>query len=125
MLIKIASAAVLVVASAGFAPAATAAPINVDIRLAPPAPRYEVVPAGRPGYLWTPGYWDWRQNRYGWVGGNWVRERPGYIYTQPTWVNHGGRYHLYRGAWARGGRDRDHDGVPNRYDRRPNNPHRR
>ena len=36
--------------------------------------------------------------------------------TQVRWV--GG----YRGGY--GYRDRDHDGVPNRYDRAPNNPYR-
>ena len=129
----------LVAASVGFVPAATAAPLSVDNRVGPPAPRYEAVPAARRGYVWTPGYWDQRGNRYGWVGGNWVRERSGYAYTQPTWVSDGGRYHLYRDASARSG-DRDHDGIPNRYDRdrdgdgdgvrnrydrRPDNPNRR
>ena len=37
-------------------------------------------------------------------------------------------YDNYRPPPPRGGaymdRDRDHDGVPNRYDRRPNNPYR-
>ncbi|MEO7055265.1 MAG: YXWGXW repeat-containing protein [Caldimonas sp.] len=125
MFVKIASATVLVAAAAGFAAPAVAAPHSIDIRVGPPAPRFEAVPAPRRGYVWAPGYWDRRGHRYGWVGGNWVRERPGYVYAQPTWVNQGGRYHFYRGAWARGGGDRDHDGVPNRYDRRPNNPHRR
>ena len=137
MLEKIASFTVLAAASAAFSPA-IAGPVSVDIRVGPPAPRYEVVPSPRAGYVWAPGYWDRRGNRYGWVQGNWVRERRGYVYTQPTWVNHDGRYHFYRGAWARGGgdrdrdgvpnrfdRDRDGDGIPNRYDRRPNNGHRR
>lgn len=138
MIAKIASLAVLAIASTAFMPA-IAAPVSLDIRVGPPAPRYEVVPAARAGYIWAPGYWDWRGNRYGWTQGNWVRERQGYIYTQPTWVNNGGRYHFYRGAWARGGggdrdrdgvanrfdRDRDGDGIRNRNDRHPNNGHRR
>ena len=125
---QLAAAAIAAAAGATMlacAPAALAAPIDIDVRVAPPAARFEAVPAARPGYIWAPGYWDWRANRYAWVGGNWVRERPGYIYTQPTWVNHGGRYHLYRGAWAHGRGDGDGDGVPNRYDRRPGNPYRR
>ncbi len=137
MIAKLASMAALVAASAAFVPTTMAAPVSFDIRIAPPAPRYEVLPAPRPGYLWAPGYWDQRGNGYGWVRGNWIRERRGYVYTQPTWVDHGGRYHLYRGAWARGGdrdrdgvpnrfdRDRDGDGVRNRNDRHPNNGHRR
>ena len=115
MIARIASLTLVAAAAASFLPAATAAPVNVDIRVGPPAARYEAVPAARRGYVWTPGYWDRRGNRYAWVSGAWVRERPGYVYTQPTWVNEGGRYHFYRGAWARG--DRDRDGVPNRFDR--------
>ncbi len=125
MIARLTAAAIVVAASAAFSPLAAAQPVRLDIRVGPPAPRYEVVPAARPGYLWTPGYWDWRGRRHVWVGGNWVAQRPGYVYTQPAWVNQGGRWHLNRGAWAHSNRDRDHDGVPNRFDRRPGHPHRR
>src|SRR5947208_12759393 len=43
------------------------------VRTGPPAPRYEVVGVGRPGYVWTNGYWDWRGNNWSWAGGRWVR----------------------------------------------------
>lgn len=144
----LAAAAAVALAAAAFA-APASAQVSVDVRVGPPAPRYEVVPAPRAGYVWTPGYWDWRAGRHYWVNGTWARERPGYVYTEPRWVNDGGRWVLYRGAWARGpgygppghaygrrdrdhdgvpnrrDRDRDGDGVPNRYDRRPDNPNRR
>jgi WXXGXW repeat (2 copies) len=94
----------------------------VDIRIGPPPPRVEVVPAARPGWVWAPGYWNWRGNRHVWVNGNWVRARRGYAYTQPTWVHEGDRWRFRRGAWARG--DRDGDGIPNRNDRHPDNPRR-
>ena len=122
MFAKIVSLAVLVAASAVLAPAATAVPHSIDVRVGPPAPRYEAVPAPRRGYVWAPGYWDRRGQQYAWTRGTWVRERPGYVYTQPAWVNDGGRYRFNRGAWARG--DRDRDGAPNRVDRHPNNPNR-
>ena len=80
-------------------------------------------PVVRPGYAWVPGYWDWRGNRHVWVNGTWVRARPGYHYSQPTWVHEGDHWRLTRGGWNRG--DRDRDGVPNRYDRQPDNPYRR
>jgi hypothetical protein len=118
MIVKLASAAVLALASATLSAPSFAAPLNVDVRIAPPAARHEAMPGPRAGYVWTPGYWDWRGKRHVWVSGNWVRERPGYVYTRPTWVNDNGRWHLYRGEWARG--DRDGDGIPNRYDRNPN-----
>ena len=114
---KLAAIAALSVASVGFTAPVLAAPVSVDIRIAPPAPRDEWIPAARPGYTWAPGYWNYRHNRHHWVAGHWVRERPGYYYSAPTWVQRGDRWHLTGGSWQRGYRDRDHDGVPNRYDR--------
>ncbi|MDQ6684261.1 MAG: hypothetical protein M3Z16_03970 [Pseudomonadota bacterium] len=120
MLKKLTLAAVVAGAAAFSAPA-LARDIYVDV--APPALRHEVVPAPRAGYIWGPGYWDYRGGRHHWVRGNWVRERRGYVYTHPSWANEGNRWHYNRANWARG--DRDHDGVPNRLDRHPDNPHRR
>jgi hypothetical protein len=103
-------------------PASAAVGIYVDI--APPAPRYEVVPAVRPGYVWQPGYWDWRNNRHAWVKGYWVKERQGMYWHPNRWEQHDGRWVLERGTWDRQrwadnryGGDRDRDGVPNQYDR--------
>ena len=126
MIRRFASLALIASAAAAFSGGAMAVPVGVYINIGPPPPRVEVMPAPRPGYLWTPGYWDWRHGRHYWVGGTWVRERPGYIYTRPEWVNVGGHWHLRHSGWARGPHgDRDHDGVPNRYDRHPHNPYRR
>ena len=119
---KLAALAALSVASVGVSAPVLSAPVSVDIRIAPPAPRDEIIP----------------------VAGSWVAERPGYYYNSPTWVQQGDRWVLTRGSWERGERDRnaawrdrDHDGIPNRYDRdrdndgvpnnrdrRPDNPHR-
>ena len=120
---KITAAALLAAASAGFSADALAVPVGVDIRIGPPPPRVEVVPAPRRGYVWVPGYWGWRGNRHYWVGGTWVRERPGYVYAHPGGVQEGDHWRFNRGAWNRG--DRDRDGVPNRFDRHPDNPNRR
>jgi len=49
----------------------------IEVNIAPPAPRHEVVPAARPGYEWAPGYWNWNGHRYVWVDGHFVRERTG------------------------------------------------
>lgn len=100
-------------------PTPAGASTGVYVQIAPPAPRYEVVPAPRHGYVWVPGYWDWRGRHHVWVKGVWVRERAGYRYRPHQWVEHGGRWELNRGGW-----DRDRDGIPDRYDRHPNNPHR-
>jgi hypothetical protein len=92
---------------------------NVDfyVNIAPPVAYYEAVPAPRAGFVWVPGFWDWRHDRHHWVGGHWIRHRPGYYYEPVRWHHRDGRY--YRsGGW----RDSDRDGVPNRYDRAPYNP---
>lgn len=114
------------VAGAFFAaPAVARADVDVYLSFGPPAPRYEVIPPPRVGYVWVPGYWDYRNRNHYWVAGTWQRARPGYYYQQPNWVQSGGRWHLNRGGWydnryRQAYRDNDRDGVPNRYDRSPN-----
>jgi len=75
--------AALLASSAVFSLPAVCA-IYVDI--APPAPRYEVVPAPRAGYVWVPGYWDWRGHRHVWTRGHWERERHGFYFHPNRWV---------------------------------------
>lgn len=119
-------------------PALARVDAQVSINIGPPAARIEAFPQARRGQQWVPGYWDWRRGRHVWVPGTWLRVQPGYRYSQPQWVSHNGRWILVRGHWARDGRDRDRDGVPNRYDHdrdgdgvpnrrdsRPDNPYRR
>lgn len=123
----------LAAAAIGMGPLPATADVTVWLETAPPPPRYEVIPAPRAGYVWQPGYWDWRGRRHVWVGGHWVRERPGMYWHPNRWEHRNGRWYLERGRWdrerwrdhryARRG-DRDRDGVPNRYDRRPNDPRR-
>ena len=99
-----------------------AAEVSVYLDVAPPAPRYEVIPAPRAGYAWQPGFWEFRGDRHYWRKGYWVRERPGYYWHPSRWEQRNGRWVLERGRWDREryafrGRDRDRDGIPNRYDR--------
>jgi hypothetical protein len=124
-------------------PAVAAVGIYLDV--APPPPRYEVVPAPRSGYVWAPGVWEWRNGHHVWVRGHWVRERHGMYWHPDRWEQVDGRWLFKRGAWDRErwaenragygdrdrdgipnrlDRDRDGDGVPNRYDRAPDNPRR-
>jgi hypothetical protein len=134
----------LATASIGLLPLPAGAAVGLYVDIAPPAPRYEVVPAPRAGYVWAPGYWDWRGNHHVWVRGHWERERSGYYWHPNRWEQRDGRWALERGRWDREryvenrpfgdrdrdgvpnryDRDRDNDGVPNRLDRAPNNPHR-
>ena len=124
---------------AAVAPTAHAA-VQVYVNTPPPAARYEVVPAARSGYVWAPGYWNWRNNRHVWVKGGWQRERTGYYYHPNRWLERDGKWYNERSRWDRNrpmgdrdrdgvpnarDRDRDGDGVPNRVDSRPDNPNRR
>jgi WXXGXW repeat (2 copies) len=140
--------AALALASIGVMPLPASAETRIFVDVAPPAPRHEVVPIARPGFVWAPGYWDWRNGRHVWVKGHWVRERKGYYWHPNRWEQRDGRWYFERGRWdreryarwdeRRGGmgdkdhdgvpnrfdRDRDGDGVPNRFDSRPDNPRR-
>jgi hypothetical protein len=121
-----------------------ATPYGEGFATAPPAPRYERVPAQRAGYAWSPGHWEWRSGRHEWIGGNWVQVRNGYAYTPARWTERNGRWQFESQRWDRdsdrdgipdrrdptpmgGSRpgDRDGDGVPNRQDANPDNPNRR
>jgi len=147
--------AALATSAIGLAPLPSFAAVSVYVDVAPPAVRYEVVPASRPGHVWQEGYWDWSKGRHVWHKGYWVKERRGYYWHPSRWENDGGRYRFVRGDWGREryamrgdldrdgipnrldrdkdgdgvrnnrDRDRDGDGVPNRVDRRPDNPNRR
>lgn len=122
----------LVASAIGFIPLQAAAAVDVFIDTAPPPPRHELVPAPRAGYVWAPGYWDWNHGRHHWVRGHWIRERRGMYWHPDRWENRDGRWVLVHGGWHRerwererlaDRHDRDGDGVPNRFDRAPNNPY--
>ncbi len=110
-------------------PASAAVGVYVDV--APPPPRHEIVPAPRHGFVWDPGYWEWRHGRYVWVRGHWVRERHGMYWHPSHWLERDGRWVLERGGWHRerwearhyARRDSDRDGVPNRFDPAPYDPY--
>lgn len=108
----------LVAATLAAIPAAARTSVDFVVNVGPPPLRYEYVPAPRVGYVWVPGYWDWRYGGYRWVRGHWSRHRAGHFYEPVRWVGYGGRYYR-QGGW----RDADRDGVPNRYDRAPYNPY--
>jgi hypothetical protein len=108
-------------------PAAAQANLNISIGTPPPAPIYEAVPVARPGYVWAPGFWNWEGGRHVWTKGHWMAERRGYAWVPDRWDHVNGNWHREEGHWNRMAAlgDRDHDGVPNAYDRHPDNPYRR
>ncbi len=92
------------------APVASSAPLppaNTYQRVAdtppPPLPVYDQPPMPGPGYIWTPGYWDWGDDDsdYYWVPGTWVEPpEPGYLWTPGYWRFYDGRYLYSDGYWG-------------------------
>ncbi|MGZ5031811.1 MAG: hypothetical protein ACXWAC_01320 [Usitatibacter sp.] len=138
--------AALAISSLGVLPLPASADVGIYLDISPPPPRHEIMPAARPGFVWQPGYWDWRDGRHHWVKGYWVKERRGMYWHPSRWEQRDGKWVLERGRWDRQrwvdnrngpagdrdrdgvpnrfDRDRDGDGVPNRLDRAPDNPRR-
>ena len=100
------------VATAPFTPAA--AQVSITFGSPPPPAVYEAVPAPRAGYVWAPGHYVLRNDRYVWTRGQWLAERPGYRYVPDNWerVIVGGhdQWRYVPSRW-----DRNGDGVPDRY----------
>lgn len=88
--------------SAGFLTPLSSAQAQGDIgvRIAPPPPRYEIIPPPQGGYIWVPGYWRWNGYRHVWKRGHWMRERVGYRYYAPHWEQApNGTWHFREYRW--------------------------
>lgn len=85
--------------AAGVPVAGQAARLNVDIDVAPPPDRVEVVPAPRAGYVWAPGYYRWDGGHHLWVKGHWIRGREGHQWVAHHWEHRGDRWHFEEGHW--------------------------
>ncbi len=95
-------AAGIAATGAAAAPAALAdVGVRIEIGVPPPAPRIEVVPAPRAGYVWAPGYWAWNGHRHTWVSGRWIVARRGYHWVPEHWERHDGRWLYAQGRWRR------------------------
>jgi hypothetical protein len=92
-------AALCVAAATGLAPTLSSAAVNIDIDVAPPAPRVEVMPDPRPGYVWAPGYWNWRGHEHVWVAGRFMRERRGQHWVPEHWTQNGQHWRMEKGHW--------------------------
>jgi len=73
----------------------------VDVRIAPPAARVEVVPVRpSPRHIWIRGYWGWDGYHHVWVPGHYVLARRGYFYRAPRWEGAArGHWRWHRGGW--------------------------
>jgi hypothetical protein len=78
-------------------PVVASAAIYVDI--APPEPRHEVVPAPRAGYVWAPGYYDYRNGRYRWINGPLGTRAPRQVLASGPLGREDGRYVFVTPGW--------------------------
>jgi hypothetical protein len=83
------------------APVAAPAAIGILIDVAPPAPREEPPPPPRVGFVWAPGYWEWRGHHHVWHRGYWVHEHRGAHWVPAHWDQDGPHYHFVPGHWDR------------------------
>lgn len=92
--------------AAGAASAPAFAQVSFNIRIAPPAPLVEPMPAMAPGYVWAPGYWAWHGDRHIWVHGRPMMQRVGYRWQPDVWEQRNDNYYRHPGRWERerGGR---------------------
>jgi hypothetical protein len=81
-------------------------------RPVPAANRY--ARTGAPAdYVWIPGSYEWRSDRWVWVDGYWTRSRPGYRWEPARWVARNGGYARVGGYWVEDG---NHVHIHHHYD---------
>ena len=80
-------------------PTVGSARVYVDVDVAPPAPRVEVIPEARAGYVWAPGYWTWNGHRHVWVNGHYIHARYGHHWVAASWEERHSRWHYVPGHW--------------------------
>ncbi len=71
------------------------------IDIGPPVMRVDVVgPRPDPAFIWTPGYYAYREGSYASIGGSWVRPPSvGLGWVEPRYVGFGGRFCFQPGRW--------------------------
>ena len=76
--------------------------VGVSVHIGPPVlPVYAQPPCPAEGYIWTPGYWGWREEGYYWVPGVWVAPpRVGVLWTPGYWGFGDGVYLWHAGYWG-------------------------
>ncbi|HEX3571291.1 MAG TPA: hypothetical protein VHU44_10755 [Acidobacteriaceae bacterium] len=83
--------------------ACSTAQAQVVVRIGPPPPRHEVIPA-RPtehlGWVWAPGFHRWDGSAYVWVAGHYAEPpRPRARWVPGHWVRRPGGWVFAEGHW--------------------------
>src|SRR5579864_8189315 len=84
------------------APSSAQVAVGISVHIGPPVlPVYAQPPCPVEGYIWTPGYWAWRDDGYYWVPGVWVAPpRVGVLWTPGYWGWNEGVYVFHAGYWG-------------------------
>ncbi len=91
----------MMAAGAVAVPTLASAGIAIDIDVAPPPVRVETIPPPQVGFVWAPGFWEWRGHAHVWVPGRYIHERRGYHWVGDGWVQRGPHWHRVPGHWER------------------------
>lgn len=84
-------------------PSQASVAIGISVGVAPPPiPVYAQPVCPGPGYLWTPGYWNYDPAQgYYWVPGTWVMApAPGLLWTPGYWGWSGAAFVFHAGYWG-------------------------
>ena len=73
--------------------------VDVEIGVAPPAPRVEVVPAPRDGYIYEKGHYGWDGRQYVWTEGQFIPKREGREWRSYVLEQRGNKWHYRAGHW--------------------------
>lgn len=74
---------------------------EVRVRVAPPAPLYEVkIAAPSSDATWIAGYWAWRGDSYVWIRGHWQQPPSQKMVWEPAqWKERDGNWYYVEGYW--------------------------
>ena len=67
--------------------------------VAPPPARVERFEP-RDGYIWAPGYWEWKGTAYHWVSGTYLLEHRGAHWVADRWEPAGPHWQRVAGHWS-------------------------
>jgi hypothetical protein len=83
-------------------PAVSSAGVFLSVSIAPPVLQvYQQPICPVDGYLWTPGYWGYRNAGYYWIPGAWLAPpQSGFLWTPGYWGFSGGLYSFNAGYWG-------------------------
>ena len=90
----------LALGTVGIATVASARVVDVEIGVAPPPARVEVVPAAREGYIYEKGHYETSDGQtYVWVEGKYIPNREGHVWHPYVMERSGERWHFRAGHW--------------------------